>query len=85
MLLRLTRRKPDFLSFPKQIWSAAMFTALVAVEMAATRPRLQPLLLCDAGLRGDTHIAVADLNDEAVADGLSKRLHRKELDKFAGE
>jgi hypothetical protein len=43
------------------------------------------LLLPDAGLRGNTHIAFADLNNEAVADELSKWLHRKGLDKFAGE
>lgn len=43
------------------------------------------LLLPDAGLRGNSHIAFADLNNEAVADELSKWLHRKGLDKFAGE
>jgi hypothetical protein len=43
------------------------------------------LLLPDAGLHGNTHIAFADLNNEAVADELSKWLHRKGLDKFAGE
>ena len=32
------------------------------------------LLLPDAGLRGNTHIAFADLNNEAVADELSKWL-----------
>jgi hypothetical protein len=85
MLLRLKRRKPDYLSFPKQIWSAAMCMTLGAVGRDAKRPRLQPLLLCDVGWRGDTHIAVADLNDAAVADGLSNRLHRKVLDRFAGE
>jgi hypothetical protein len=43
------------------------------------------LLLPDAGLRGNTHIAFADLNNEAVADELSKWLGRKGLDKFAAE
>jgi hypothetical protein len=43
------------------------------------------LLLPDVGLRGNTHIAFADLNNEAVADELSKWLQRKGLDKFAGE
>jgi hypothetical protein len=43
------------------------------------------LLLPDAGLRGNTHIAFADLNNEAVADELSRWLQRKGLDKFAGE
>jgi hypothetical protein len=43
------------------------------------------LLLPDVGPRGNSHIAFADLNNEAVADELSKWLHRKGLDKFAGE
>jgi hypothetical protein len=43
------------------------------------------LLLPDAGLRGNTHIAFADLNNEAVADELSKWLGRKGLDKFVAE
>jgi hypothetical protein len=33
----------------------------------------------------NTHIAFADFNNEAVADELSKWLHRKGLDKFVGE
>jgi len=43
------------------------------------------LLLPDVGLHGNTHIAFADLNNEAVAEELSKWLHRKGLDKFVGE
>jgi hypothetical protein len=43
------------------------------------------LLLPDAGLRGSTHIALADLNNEAVADELSRWSHRKGLDKLAAE
>jgi hypothetical protein len=43
------------------------------------------LLLPDAGLHGNSHIAFADLNNEAVADELSKWLHRKGLDRFAGD
>ena len=43
------------------------------------------LLLPDVGLRGNTHIAFADLNNEAVADELSKWLQRKGLDKFVGD
>jgi hypothetical protein len=42
------------------------------------------LLLTDAGLHGNSHIAFADLNNQAVAGELSKWLHRKGLDKFAG-
>lgn len=40
------------------------------------------LVLTDAGLSGNTHIAFADLNNVKVADQLSKWLHRKGLDKF---
>jgi hypothetical protein len=43
------------------------------------------LRLPDVGLHGNTHIAFADLNNEAVADELSKWLHRKGLDRFVGE
>jgi len=43
------------------------------------------LLLPNVGLHGNSHIAFADLNNEAVAEELSKWLHRKGLDKFAGE
>lgn len=39
------------------------------------------LLLPDAGLRGNSHIPFADLNNEAVANELSKWLQRKSLDK----
>jgi len=41
------------------------------------------LLLPDTGLRGNSHIPFADLNNEAVANELSKWLKRKGLDKFA--
>lgn len=40
------------------------------------------LHLPDAGLRGNTHIAFADLNNEAVAELLSDWLKRKGLDGF---
>ncbi|MES2510846.1 MAG: alpha/beta fold hydrolase [Pseudomonadota bacterium] len=39
------------------------------------------LLLPDAGLRGNSHIPFADMNNEAVANELSKWLGRKGLDK----
>lgn len=39
------------------------------------------LHLPDRGLRGNTHIAFADLNNVAVADLLSEFLHRHGLDK----
>lgn len=39
------------------------------------------LLLPDAGLKGNTHIAFADMNNEAVAGELEKWLRRKGLDK----
>jgi hypothetical protein len=41
------------------------------------------LHLPDMGLHGNTHIAFADLNNEAVADLLSEFLHRNGLDKWA--
>jgi hypothetical protein len=41
------------------------------------------LLLPDAGLRGNKHIPVADLNNRKVAHELSKWLHRKGLDRYA--
>ena len=43
------------------------------------------LRLPDVGLHGNSHIAFADLNNEAVANELSKWLHRKGLDKFAAD
>jgi len=39
------------------------------------------LLLPDAGLHGNSHIAFADLNNEAVANELVRWLHRKGLDR----
>ena len=41
------------------------------------------LVLTEAGLRGNTHIPFADLNNQKVADQLSRWLHRKGLDKYA--
>lgn len=43
------------------------------------------LALPEAGLKGNTHIPFADLNNEAVAAELSKWLARKGLDKFAAD
>ena len=55
------------------------------VDEAGCAPRagLADIDAEDAGLRGNTHIAFADLNNEAVANELSKWLHRKGLDKDA--
>ena len=39
------------------------------------------LMLTDAGLKGNTHIPFADMNNVAVADELSKFLARYGLDK----
>jgi hypothetical protein len=39
------------------------------------------LVLPEAGLSGNTHIPMADLNNEKVADLLADWLHRKGLDK----
>jgi hypothetical protein len=41
------------------------------------------LVLPEVGLRGNTHIPFADLNNKKVADQLSKWLHRKGLDQYA--
>lgn len=41
------------------------------------------MLLTDAGLRGNTHIPFADLNNQAVAAELARWLKRKGLDRFA--
>lgn len=38
------------------------------------------LLLTDAGLRGNSHIPFADMNNDAVADEMTKWLRRKGLD-----
>ncbi|MBX3620393.1 MAG: alpha/beta fold hydrolase [Rhizobacter sp.] len=38
------------------------------------------LLLPDVGLRGNSHIPFADMNNDAVADEMTKWLHRKGLD-----
>jgi hypothetical protein len=43
------------------------------------------LVLPEAGLRGNTHIPFADLNNRKVAEELSKWLHRKGLDDYAGK
>jgi hypothetical protein len=42
------------------------------------------LQLPEAGLRGNSHIPFADMNNEAVARELEKWLRRKGLDRFAG-
>jgi hypothetical protein len=42
--------------------------------------KVEVLVLPDAGLTGNTHIAMADLNNEKVADLLSDWLRRQGLD-----
>ncbi len=67
-------------------WSAALKLARTFCDIVNRHGGdCEVLLLPDAGLHGNTHIAFADLNNEAVADEMSKWLHRKGLDKFAGE
>ena len=43
--------------------------------------KAEVLMLTDAGLKGNTHIPFADMNNVAVADELSKFLARHGLDK----
>jgi hypothetical protein len=47
--------------------------------------KAQLLLLPEAGLKGNTHIPFADMNNVQVADLLSKFLKDNGLDKYAGE
>jgi hypothetical protein len=70
----------------RPIWATSVKVARTFCEIVNRHGGdCEVLLLPDAGLRGNTHIAFADLNNEAVADELSKWLHRKGLDKFPGE
>ena len=70
----------------RPFWAEAIGTARTFCDVVNRHGGdCEVLLLPDVGLRGNTHIAFADLNNEAVADELSKWLQRKGLDKFAGE
>ena len=70
----------------RPIWAASIKLAHTFCDIVNRHGGdCEVLRLPDAGLHGNTHIAFADLNNEAVADELSKWLHRKGLDKFAGE
>jgi hypothetical protein len=70
----------------RPIWAASVKVARTFCDIVNRHGGdCEVLLLTDAGLRGNTHIAFADLNNEAVADEMSKWLHRKGLDKYAGE
>jgi hypothetical protein len=70
----------------RPIWAASVKMARTFCEIVNRHGGdCEVLLLPDVGLRGNTHIAFADLNNEAVAEELSKWLHRKGLDRFAGE
>jgi hypothetical protein len=70
----------------RPIWKASVEVARTFCDIVNRHGGdCEVLLLPDVGLRGNTHIAIADFNNEAVADELSKWLHRKGLDKFVGE
>jgi hypothetical protein len=64
-------------------WEAYLNSAREFAKIAnAHGGDVEVLLLPDVGLTGNTHIAMADLNNEQVADQLSKWLHRKGLDGY---
>ena len=70
----------------RPIWKASVATARTFCGIVNRHGGdCEVLLLPDVGLHGNSHIAFADLNNQAVAEQLSIWLHRKGLDKFAGE
>jgi hypothetical protein len=70
----------------RPIWAASIKLAHTFCDIVNRHGGdCEVLALPDAGLHGNSHIAFADLNNEAVAEELSKWLHRKGLDRFAGE
>ncbi len=73
----------DNISVGNAIWPASVVLARTFCDIVNRHGGdCEVLLLPDAGLHGNSHIAFADLNNEAVADELSKWLQRKGLDKF---
>jgi len=67
----------------RQIWKDAVVTSKTFCDIVKKHGGdCEVLLLPDAGLKGNSHIAFADMNNEAVGDELSKWLKRKGLDKF---
>ncbi len=70
----------------RPIWAASIKLAHTFCDIVNRHGGdCEVLRLPDVGLHGNSHIAFADLNNEAVADELSKWLHRKGLDRFVGE
>lgn len=66
----------------RPIWAASLKTARQFAEIAnAHGGQVDVLVLTDVGLTGNTHIPMADLNNERVADLLSDWLRRKGLDR----
>lgn len=66
----------------RPFWADALKTARTFCDIVKGHGGdCEVLVLSDAGLKGNTHIAFADLNNEAVAAELSKWLRRKGLDK----
>lgn len=62
-------------------WAAFAETARKFVEIVNARGgQAEVLMLPSAGLKGNTHIPFADLNNAAVADLLSDYLHKHKLD-----
>lgn len=67
----------------RPIWAASLQTARQFAEIAnAHGGKVEVLVLPDAGLKGNTHIPMADLNNGKVADLLSEWLHRHGLDQY---
>jgi pimeloyl-ACP methyl ester carboxylesterase len=63
-------------------WSAYAETCRKFVDLVNARGgKAEILFLPSAGLKGNTHIPFADLNNVAVADQLSAFLHRNQLDR----
>lgn len=66
----------------RPIWANAVKTAQTFCDIVKRHGGdCEVLLLPDVGLRGNSHIPFADLNNQAVANELSKWLGRKGLDK----
>jgi hypothetical protein len=61
--------------------SSLKLSKLFAEKVTKYGGKAQLLMLPDAGLKGNTHIPFADMNNVAVADLLSKFLAENGLDK----
>jgi hypothetical protein len=70
----------------RQIWKDSVVLAKTFCEIDKKYGGdCEVLMLPDVGLKGNTHIAFADMNNDKVAEQLTKWLHRKGLDKSLGK